>query len=412
MKLSEFTNSCSDAEFLSFLYSERERLRNNNLYPGWSSWALACVLFTLVAYCYGVLKTLNGTFDIVLFYHIFTAFCPMALFVTHMAEWKIRSKHGNAVRLARLKDVAPVCLLSLILGISILCTVIGFLYPVGVILPYCWAITMAVAGVCLWNLYKDRNQWVTRACVNFVSCISKKNDKLVALLFGVLVAPSTTAAMQLSFGFSIEFEICICIVVFIVVAYVLQRCLLANVQEKAVDDLIYAYLYEAKSRKYVIKQLEIAMLGVLPSDSLYSGFSRLIESQSMMIDVKDRLTEVEIGLKSRKLTLDEINELISEFTDLSAKCAMYNLSQKDFIAQAQDLLKLQTTVYDKDFVTMVETMPDLLKEFENFRKKIGVLLTALSERMDQIEEEECDSLCINMDCKKRVQCNKGVKSSD
>ena len=407
MKLSEFTESCSDAEFLSFLYSERKRLRNNNLYPGWSSWALVCVLFALAAYCYGVLKTLNGRFDIVLLYHIFTAFCPVTLFTTHMIEWKIRSKHGNAVRLARLKEVAPVSLLSFILVISILCTVLGFLYPVFVILPYCWIVTMTISGVCLWSVYKDRNQWVTRSGVNFVSCNSKLDNKLIALLLGVLVAPSTTASLQLSFGISIEFEVCICLIVFLVVAYVLQRCLFANVQEKALDDHIYGYLYEGKSKQSVVKQLEISMLGILPSDSLYSKFSRMIEFQSMMPTVKKRLMEVEDELKSRKLTLEEVNELISEFTDLSAKWAKYNLSQTDFIQQAHALIKLETTVYDKDFVTMIETMPDLLKEFEKTTLKIGTIMDALRDSVYQIEREECDSLCVNMDCKKRVRCLKG-----
>lgn len=52
--------SLSEAEFLLFLYSERDREESLNSYQGWNVWAVFGALITVVCAAYGVLVAHTG----------------------------------------------------------------------------------------------------------------------------------------------------------------------------------------------------------------------------------------------------------------------------------------------------------------------------------------------------------------
>jgi len=45
----------SDAEFLSYLYAERDREESLNSYQGWNSWAVVGASITVVCAAYGII---------------------------------------------------------------------------------------------------------------------------------------------------------------------------------------------------------------------------------------------------------------------------------------------------------------------------------------------------------------------
>ena len=46
----------SDTEFISFLYSERDRENSLSLYQGWNYWALIGAIITILSVAYSALK--------------------------------------------------------------------------------------------------------------------------------------------------------------------------------------------------------------------------------------------------------------------------------------------------------------------------------------------------------------------
>jgi len=43
-----FVSEMTDSEFVSFLYSERDRENGLSLYQGWNNWAIAGALITII----------------------------------------------------------------------------------------------------------------------------------------------------------------------------------------------------------------------------------------------------------------------------------------------------------------------------------------------------------------------------
>lgn len=402
MLLSKITESYSDAEFLSFLYAEKERLRNNNLYPGWSSWALACVLFSLIAYCYSLMKA--GGINIVLLYHIFSVFCPLVLYVTHVVEWRIRIENGDAVRLAHLRDVAPVTLLVFILIISLSCAVIGFLYPVRRDLPYIWSATFILTCVSLVSVYLDRNSWVTRSGIYLLSSSHRWNSVLLTFLFASVSMPVYIAVRQLAFGYSKEFEMVICMVSVVEVSYLLSKSLFIKTTDKSVDEIIYNYLYRGKNRTSTINELEIVMLGINPSDYMYDFFVRMVDRHSLLLKIKSRLCQIESELNDGDICLEVANDFIKELADMAINTKKCNIRQTEFIEHAQELLKYKTTLHDKDFVTMLESLSTLVTDFQQVAVRIGNIMDELSARVEKMKIETETTICTNTDCKLRIQC--------
>lgn len=402
MQLSKITESYSDAEFLSFLYSEKERLRNKNLYPGWSSWALVCVLFSLIAYCYSLMKV--GGIDLVLLYHIFSVFCPLVLYVTHIVEWKMRIEHGDAVRLAHLGDVAPVTMLVFILLISLSCAVVGFLSPVRLGLPILWSATSLLTCVSLLSVYFDRNSWVTKSGVYMLSSSHKWNFVLTTLLLASVSMPISSAVRQLAFGYSKEFELVICMVSVVVVSYLLSKSLFIKTDDKCVDEIIYNYLYRGKNRVSTINELEVVMLGIKPSDYMYDFFAHMIDVHSLLQKIKSRLDQIESDLRGSDICLEVAKDFIKELEDMSNNTKKCDISQTEFMEHAQELLKYKTTLHDKDFVTMLESMPTLVTDFQQVAVRIRNIVDKLSERVEQITIELKNTICTNAECKLRLQC--------
>lgn len=71
---------------------------------------------------------------------------------------------------------------------------------------------------------------------------------------------------------------------------------------------------------------------------------------------------------------------------------------------AQELLKYKTTLHDKDFVTMLESMPTLVTDFQQVAVRIRNIVDELSERVEQITIGLKNTICTNNECKLRLQC--------
>ena len=100
------------AEFLSFLYSERDREESLNSYQGWNVWAVVGALITVMCTAYGVLEAHTGEIDRVrtiylLSYSLSCIFGFWNAFLT-VLSFTERKRAVDYKRMKRLKEVAPI----------------------------------------------------------------------------------------------------------------------------------------------------------------------------------------------------------------------------------------------------------------------------------------------------------------
>ena len=96
----------SDSEFLSFLYSERNRENDISQYQGWNTWVLIGAAITSLCAFYSTIKTGSELNYVSAFYY---AVGTIAFFLAyHNIARLFRRERGHVItRVRLLKDVIP-----------------------------------------------------------------------------------------------------------------------------------------------------------------------------------------------------------------------------------------------------------------------------------------------------------------
>lgn len=389
----------SDSEFLSFLYSERERYKNKESKSGWSLWAIVGSMFALVCFAYNLLKSCNADADVTLCYCIVCVFLPPVLYITYIIERKKGFDNGDSRHIGRLGDIAPLRFLLFLFGINLLLAIWGFSsnnWDLAVLN----AIAILPTAVSVITIYIQRNRYVTTFDTFAVSSTKWLNNALHFFIGGVILLPLYCASKKLSFGFSIEFELGISVVVLLILMYLLSNLIFAKSNEKSIDVVIEGFLFRNWSKEVSIAQYEKIILGLRPTDALQGIYNRLIAFEGSLPNMLKQFEEKEQELQIGCLGLSDLDKLITEINSNKRAIKDFLELYQDILRSSKELLGLKSIIVDADFRTML----DLLLNRQTF-KKINTQAIELQDRMSncmKIVSKKCQkSVCLNSNCPNR-----------
>ena len=111
MKESNNITGLSDAEFLSFLYSEREREESLNSYQGWSAWAVIGALITVICAGYTIAANKGDEINILRVGYILSSIAGLCIcFRPYFLILKLifsKERRYDVKRIKYLEDVCP-----------------------------------------------------------------------------------------------------------------------------------------------------------------------------------------------------------------------------------------------------------------------------------------------------------------
>ena len=260
----------SDAEFLSFLYSERERVESLNSYQGWNLWVVIGAMITVACAVYGIICAHTGEIDRLRTIYLTswgqgTIFCYWYSVVFYFSSME-RKRAKDYKRIKHLKDVAPIPYL-------IVTTVCSLEFALVFLVVECdnrWnmvSISWIVLAVfhlliCL-NLYVNRNAvvwavkediWFAKTWVMVVVGLS------VYVLFWMIWKWSMENITGPFLG-TPEFELAACITAFVMLVYLFLKIKFKNRKSSEIDVLIDEYLFKGKSKEDVYLQLRANQMG-------------------------------------------------------------------------------------------------------------------------------------------------------
>ena len=260
----------SDAEFLSFLYSEREREESLNSYQGWNLWAAFGAIITVACTAYNIicahageidrLRTINLTS-----YYLGAIFGFWYSFMFYMSFLE-RKRAKDYKRIKHLQDVAPMPYLI----VSTICAVEFALCFLFVECDNRWntvSISWIVLAVC--HLLISIHVWVKRNAI-----VWAVKDDIWFARTGVMVAAGLFVFVVYwliwkwslenitgpFFGTS-EFELAVCITAFTMLVYLYLKIKFQNRKSSEIDVLIDEYLYKGKPKEDVYNQLRANQMG-------------------------------------------------------------------------------------------------------------------------------------------------------
>lgn len=368
----------SDAEFLQFLYSERDREEKLNSYQGWNMWAVIGALITVFCATYGVISTHADEINIVRTIYLVSFYLSILFMLWYVFLFRMsflnHKRAKDYKRIKYLKEVAP-------LPYLIIATACSFELAVGfIVVDNGWnavSITWVLLVLChllicinvfinrnaiIWSLKDDF--WCVKTWQMFISGLS------ICAMFW-LVWKWSRDNIPGPFVGTAEFEIAICIIAIVILLYLMLKIKLAERKSSGIDVLIDEYVYKGLSKENVYKRLRTNQMGYGIFESCTQELYALQSYSEIFKSQKERLEAVKSTFAQSSVDVDRM------------------LEQLDTMKQAMDANDEWACKVDAlhDKVNEInKNVPELNNEdeFINMLKIVGYMMGKGREMNDQI----------------------------
>lgn len=399
----------SDSDFLFYLYAERDREDSLNSYQGWSAWAIAGAMITIMCAGYSILCKHDVDFlRMIYILSGIVGFClcyrPLFLF---LGLGFSRERGIDIKKIKYLKDITPKPYIWVALPLSVL-------FPITILIcedSACWnvvSISWIVAAVIL--LASSLYGWINKnkivwPAIEGIFIGDRIVDSLVGGLLGGVLSITWLQSFNKVKGNIIgdpDFEIAVCIFVVIALFFLFLTIKSREKMASCVDVLLDEFLYKGIDKETIYYQLLIQRMGYSVLDAcaqelnVMQGSFKIYESQIKSIkDVERSLACGDINF-NQMIEYFEVIKSVSKYVD---NCSKQSKSLYNKLAQ---IGKLVPGIKD------IDEYEYLMRILDTFLKKedeiIGVLTTTSKKMNMWINVYHCDKYggwCESKNCSHR-----------
>lgn len=382
-----FISEMSENEFLSFLYSERERENEISKFHGWNNWAL---IGAGIAVLYATYTILGGVCELEWIRVVCYSTGSFALFWSYRS-WAFffqRSRGHNLTRVRLLKEVFPwidVCLAIIVAIVAIVSiSVLGS--SSGLIWLWISVIVLQIVAVVVSVFDRDR------VVSTFFTKLYFPRIRL-NLAYEIVLATLLVVIWRQSFmlgSWSIicpEFELGVCFTVIIILIYLL---LVSNFENKAVkdfDEIMDKYIYAGESKENTYKSIIINRVGYGVLEVCNKDLQR-IEEMSVACEQKGRhLAEIKDKIQNGRFEMSQLLEFLIETKDTVTYL-------RDSLHQSMRLSnRLDEIMSLAPFSLQVEDFKDILDANKAFFERILSVDKEVDTVTALLQEEDRKYIC-------------------
>lgn len=396
----------TDAEFLSFLYSERERIESLNSYQGWSMWAVIGVLITVVCATYGIVSAHIGEIDRLLTIKWLSYFLGTIFFAWNVVSYIMslfvnRKRAKDYRRLKHLVDVAPITYLAMATICSVMLSEAFIVFNVvnGVelnVVSISWIILAVSHLLICSNVYfkQDALVWALKEDVWFAKTrVMLVVGLFVFVLFWIVWKESRKITLEPFVG-KTEFELAVCVTAIIILVFVLLNIKLESRKASEIDVLIDNYLYKGMAKGDVYRLLRAYQMGYGILESCSQELSALEAYLNTFEKQEERLDEVRSSFVSGNV---DVRNLMEQFNTLK-KSLEYN-DEWGFRVDAlndkvEEIYKNVPELRDdEEFANMLNIARKMLNKNKKMNGEIKVVMEEIQRFIDEHALELCVSDC-------------------
>ncbi len=298
----------SDSEFISFLFSERDRENSLSVFQGWNNWALAGAIVTAISAGYAVLKNnmLINTAAVVYY-----SCCILAYFLAyHSWSWIFRRERGvDFSKVRMMKEVMPVVKIIFVVIYAIAASILISVFDGYNNVFWLW-ITIIIAYVMLACLaYYLRNKIVP----SYFKEMNLPWDWVNALYEGIIgfiyIRIGTLSFKKAGSNIlTPEFELAACVTAILILLYILFKLNFSNIVVRRFDAILDKYLYAGATKEETFHEISMNRMGYGVFDGCIKEL-RSVEKQTELCVVEEKeLDEIKEAVYSGKCTITQIRE--------------------------------------------------------------------------------------------------------
>lgn len=395
-------NKLSDAEFISFLYSERDRENDLVAYHGWNNWALAGALITIICALYAILKSNSDIISYTDIIFFFSGFLSIVLYIHPFLGIFGRERGIDYTKLKTLKDVAPFSYIIFTLGCSITTIALLLFFNKFIWFGILWASISTLYAIALIIILINRNKLVPSYYKEQIF-----PSRFLTIIFNTIVAGilgETTARsfrnVESSF-FSPNMEIGISVTAIIVILYLFIKINTGNKTVKEIDIIIDDYLYKGESRENIYFKLLVNRMGKNSLEACSSEIIKLKEIIDSFVEKEHRIDQINNMLDVGKLSAEEIKHCFNELDGLVSYTKSLLNQCKLFSKKINEIKNNSIIIKTEEFKGIVTIYDHAVAQIEHLSEKTTFVFKRIQDRVSPFYCNKYGGFCAKKDCTHR-----------
>lgn len=300
----EFTES----EFVSFLFSERERENSLSEFHGWNNWALVGAIVSVLCAGYAILKDKFFLDTTEVIYH---SCCILAFFLTYHS-WTLIFRRERGVDFSRvrmLKEVIPVVKIVFVICSAITASILIPIYDDFNIVFWLWIAIIAAYIITICVAYYLRDKIVPSYFMEMNLpwiWVNVGYEAILGCLFSVIGTQSFKKA-----GSNIltsEFEFAACITAIHILLYILFKLNFSNKVVRRFDAILDKYFYAGATMEETFHEIFMNRMGYGVLDGCIKELRIVEKHTELCIEEGKELDEMKDTVLSGKCSVTQIKE--------------------------------------------------------------------------------------------------------
>ena len=377
-----------ESDFISFLYSERDRENSLSEFHGWNNWALAGALITAICSGYAILK-IKPSLDVVTV--LFNASCLIAFFLTYHS-WATIFRRERAVDFSKVRmmeEVIPVvkvvfvyvCGIAFSITMAVVegCSVVFWLW-ISVIVAY--TITLIIA---LCNKEKVVPSFFREMMLPWV-WVNAGYEAIIGAVFSLIGTQSFRLA-----GRNIltsEFEFAASVAAFLILLYILFKLNFSNKVVRRFDAIIDQYLYAGATKEETFHEISKNRMGYGVLDACYRELKEVEKRTKQCEEEETELAEMRECVVTGNCDLKKIQEYDGRI-DAILLGQQSSLDQsKRLVERMNEIVKVSSSFRDiTEIKTVFDTNQQCFDKVRSVSEKVGEVSRMLHEKEKEMLEE-------------------------
>lgn len=260
----------AESEFLSFLYSERNREEDIATFQGWNLWAIAGAMVTVICTMYGILCKHHAEIDTLNVGYILSG---MLSFILCYQPWGsfgralfVRERGVDINKLRFLEEITP----KVYLWSALCCSIIFAVYflladdikPWNEVTIF-WIISALLFAFGNVSAYINRNKIVSSIFDVLVFTKLRWNAYFASAIGGIL-SVVLVGSFRRGYGGiidSLDLEVAICITACLLLLYLFFHINSELKKSSKIDRILDDYLYKGMSKEDAYYQMQVSRMG-------------------------------------------------------------------------------------------------------------------------------------------------------
>lgn len=397
-----------DSDFLSFLYSERDREESLNHFQGWNLWAVVGAMATMICTLYGILCKYHAEIDTLNVGYILSGM--LSLIFCYQPWWTfggaifVRERGVDINKLRFLEEITPKVYLRTALCCSVVFTAYILLLddnnPWNEVTIF-WIVSALLFAFGNVSAYRNRNKIVSSVFDVLVFSKLQWNVYFVSAIGGVL-SVVWVGSFRRGYGGvfnSPDFEVVICITACLLLLRLFFHINSELKKSSNIDKILDDYLYKGMSKEDAYYQMQVSRMGRGVLASCGKELMKVKASYDAFEPHKEKMEELIIQFDKGEVNADIIYNYFYWVKQTTVYAKTCSRNAKNMDERLKQIAKQVPALVDNE-------------EYKNLLLIVDVLLDRTIEMMDvtrtasdKMDMWLCNNVCEKYGCVCIKECS-------